>query len=103
MSVSFKENIPLYEKQMADIIIHVTLEEIILFCSRNEVWNFLNFQLLQDLADHFEVEQLKTRLQNYSIAVVFSNETQSLLISYVSGLVEIHSKHFLTVKQSVLS
>ena len=70
MSVSHKENIPLYAERMAEIFSHVTLEEIFLFCSRIEVWNFLNFQLLQDLADHFEVEQLKTRLQEHNAAVV---------------------------------
>ena len=69
MSVDQKENIPLYEQRMAEIISHVTLEEIFLFCSRIEVWNFLNFQLLQDVADHFEVEELQKRLQEYSTAV----------------------------------
>ena len=69
MSVGQKENIPLYEQRMAEIISHVTLEEIFLFCSRIEVWNFLNFQLLQDVADQFKVEQLKTRLQEYSTTV----------------------------------
>ena len=69
MSVSHKEDIPLYEKRMADIISCLTLEEIILFCSRNEVWNFLNFQLLQDLANHFNMEELQTNLQDYSTAV----------------------------------
>ena len=69
MSVGQKENIPLYEQRMAEIISHVTLEEIFLFCSRIEVWNFLNFQLLQDVADQFKVERLKTRLQEYSTAV----------------------------------
>ena len=69
MSVGQKENIPLYEQRMAEIISHVTLEEIFLFCSRIEVWNFVNFQLLQDLADHFKVGQLKSCLQEYSVAV----------------------------------
>ena len=69
MSVGQKENIPLYEQRMAEIISHVTLEAIFLFCSRIEVWNFLNFQLLEDVADHFEVKQLQTRLREYSTAV----------------------------------
>ena len=69
MSVSHKENIPLYEQRMAEIVSHVILEEIFLFCSRIEVWNFLNFQLLQDAADHFEVEELQKRLHEYSTAV----------------------------------
>ena len=77
MSVSHKENIPLYEKRMADIISCVTLEEIILFCSRMEVWDFLNFQILQDLADHFQVEELQSRLQDYGAAVsVFKQNTK---------------------------
>ena len=77
MSVSQKENIPLYEQRMAEIISCLTLEEIFLFCSRNEVWNFLNFQLLQDVADHFEVEELQKRLQEYSTAVrVFKRNTK---------------------------
>ena len=79
MSVGQKENIPLYEQRMAEIISHVTLEEIFLFCSRIEVWNFLNFQLLQDLADHFEVEQLKTRLQEHSTAVVAFKRNTKLM------------------------
>ena len=79
MSVGQKENIPLYEQRMAEIISHVTLEEIFLFCSRIEVWNFLNFQLLQDLADHFEVEQLKTRLQEHSTAVVAFKRSTKLV------------------------
>ena len=69
MSVSHKENIPLYAERMAEIVSHVTLEEIFLFCSRIEVWNFLNFQLLQDLADHFEVNDLHKRLEKYSAEV----------------------------------
>ena len=69
MSVSQKENIPLFEQRMADIISHVTLKEIILFCSRIQIWDFLNYQILQDIADHFRVEELQTRLHEYSIAV----------------------------------
>ena len=68
-SVSVKENIPLFEEKMAEIISKVTTEEIILFCSRIEVWDFLNFQLLQDLADHFRVGGLQSRLREHSTAV----------------------------------
>ena len=77
MSVSIKENIPLFEERMADIISCVTLEEIILFCSRNEVWSFLNFQLLQDIANHFNLEDLQMHLQDFSTAVrVFKRNTK---------------------------
>ena len=77
MSVSHKENIPLYKKQMADIISCLTLEEIILFCSRMEIWDFLNFQILQDLANHFKVKELQSRLQDYGAAVsVFKQKTK---------------------------
>ena len=69
MSVSQKENIPLFEQRMAEIISHVTLKEIIIFSSRIQIWDFLNFQVLQNIADHFKVEELQTRLQEYSIAV----------------------------------
>ena len=69
MSVSHKENIPLYAERMAEIVSHVTLEEIFLFCSRIEVWDFLNFKLLQDLADYFEVNDLHKRLEEYSTGV----------------------------------
>ena len=69
MSVGQKENIPLYEKRMADIISHFSIEEIILFCSRIELWDFLNFQLLQDVADHFGVETLQSPLRDYSMAI----------------------------------
>ena len=79
MSVGQKENIPLYELRMAEIISHITLEEIFLFCSRIEVWNFLNFQLLQDVADQFKVEQLKTRLQEYSTTVVAFKQNTKLV------------------------
>ena len=65
MSVGQKENIPLYEQRMADIISNFSVEEIILFCSRIEVWDFLNFQLLQDIADHFGVEVLQIPLRHY--------------------------------------
>ena len=69
MSVSQRENIPMFEQRMADIVSHVTLKEIILFCSRIQIWDFLNYQILQDIADHFRVEELQTRLHEYSIAV----------------------------------
>jgi len=69
MSVGQKENIPLYEQRMAEIISKFTIEEIILFCSRIELWDFLNFQLLQDVADHFEVEKLQNPIRDYSVAI----------------------------------
>ena len=69
MCVNQKETIPLYEQRMAEMIKHNSLEEIILFCSRMEVWDFLNFQLLQDVANHFEVECLKADLHEYTIAI----------------------------------
>jgi len=69
MSVSQKETIHLYEQRMAEIISHKSLEEIILFCSRIEVWDFLNFQLLQDVADHFGVVHLTVPLQEYTKAI----------------------------------
>ena len=76
-SVSIKENIPLFEEKMAEIISRVTIEEIILFCSRIEVWDFLNFQLLQDLADYFRVDRLQSRLREYSTAVsIFKRNTK---------------------------
>ena len=76
-SVSIKENIPLFEEKMAEIISKVRLEEIILFCSRIEVWDFLNFQLLQDLADYFGAAGLQSRLQEYSTAVsIFKRNTK---------------------------
>ena len=77
MSVSQRENIPMFEQRMADIVSHVTLKEIILFCSRIQIWDFLNYQILQDIADHFKVEELQTRLHEYSIAVnVFKRNTK---------------------------
>ena len=54
---------------MAEIVSHISLEEIILFCSRMEMWDFLNFQLLQDVANHFGVVKLQTPLQEYSVAI----------------------------------
>ena len=76
-SVSIKENIPLFEEKMAEIISRVSLEEIILFCSRIEVWDFLNFQLLQDLADYFGAAGLQSRLREYSTAVsIFKRNTK---------------------------
>ena len=82
MSVSQRENIPMFEQRMADIISHVTLKEIILFCSRMQIWDFLNYQILQDIADHFKVEELQTRLQEYSIAVIaFKRNTK--LVDYL--------------------
>ena len=77
MSVSQRENIPIFEQRMADIISHVTLRETILFCSRIQIWDFLNFQILQDIADHFRVEELQTRLQEYSTAIsAFKRKTK---------------------------
>ena len=79
MSVSQKENIPLYEQRMADIISHFSIEEIILFCSRIEVWDFLNFQLLQDVADHFGVEMLQMPLRDYIIEINNFKENTKLI------------------------
>ena len=82
MSVSQRENIPIFEQRMADIISHVTVKEIILFCSRIQVWDFLNYRFLQDIADHFRVEELQTRLQEYSTAVsAFKRNTK--LVDYL--------------------
>ena len=76
-SVSIKENIPQFEEKMAEIISRVSLEEIVLFCSRIEVWDFLNLQLLQDLANHFRVDRLQSRLREYSTAVsIFKRSTK---------------------------
>lgn len=77
ISLSHKENIPLHDLRMSEIITHQTLEEIFLFCSRIEVWDFLNFQLLMDLADHFRVEDLQARLQEHIKAVnIFKHNTK---------------------------
>ena len=77
MSVSQKENIPLYEQRMAGIISHISLEEIILFCSRIGVWDFLNFQLLHDVANEFGIESLQAPLQGYGNAIdKFKRETK---------------------------
>ena len=74
-SVSQKENFPFH--RMPEIISYVTLEEIFIFCSRIEIWNFLNFQILMDLADQFEVDGLQSRLREHSAAVsIFKRNTK---------------------------
>ena len=67
--LSHKENIPLHDQRMSEIIPHVTLKGMFLFCSRIEVWDFLNFQLLMDLAEHFRVKELQAHLQEHIKAV----------------------------------
>ena len=77
ISLSHKENIPLHDLRMSELITHQTLEEIFLFCSRIEVWDFLNFQLLMDLADHFRVKDLQAHLQKHITAVnIFKQDTK---------------------------
>ena len=77
ISVSQRKIIPLFEQKMADIISHVTLEEIIIFCTRIGLWNFLNFQLLQEIANYFGIMKLQTRIQEYSTEVnVFKRNTK---------------------------
>ena len=63
ISVSLKENIPLYK------ISHFSIEEIILFCSQIGAWDFLNVRLLQDIANYFGVEKLQALLREYCIAL----------------------------------
>ena len=72
----------MFEQRMAEIISHVTVKEIILFCSRIQIWDFLNYRFLQDIADHFGVEELRTRLQEYSTAIsAFKRKTK--LVDYL--------------------
>ena len=76
LSVSQKENIPLFSKHMAEIISETSHSKIFTLLSRMGAWSMLNFRLLHGIAEEYGDEELKAAVSNYSTDVdVFKRET----------------------------
>ena len=65
LSVSRKENVPLFSKQMAEIIVQTSLDQVITFMSRIGGWDFLNYYLLECVAEDFGDSELQGKVKEY--------------------------------------
>ena len=76
LSVSQKEQIPLFSKHMADIISETSHSKIFTLLSRMGAWSMLNFRLLHRITEEYGDDELKAELSSYSTDVdVFKQET----------------------------
>ena len=65
-----KENIPLFDEHMSEIINHSTLEELFIFLSRIGAWDFLNFHILACIAQEYdEDKKLVDKVRKYESEV----------------------------------
>ena len=76
LSVSQKENIPLFSKHMTEIISETSHSKIFALLSRMGAWSMLNFHLLHGIAEEYGDEELKAAVSHYSTDVnLFKQET----------------------------
>lgn len=78
LCVSQKQNIPLFSPQMMNEIINYSFDEIFLFLTRNEVWDFLNFHVLKKIVKQFinDAESINQSIAVYQMRVDrFKRET----------------------------
>ena len=77
LSASVKENVPLFDDHMLEIISESTLNEIFSLLTRLGSWDFLNFYILERLAKAFGNEELVGEIEQYGEAVeAFKEETK---------------------------
>ena len=84
LCVNQKQNIPLFSPQMINEISNYTLDEIFLFLTRNEVWDFLNFHVLTKIVKQFinDAESINQNIAVYQMRVdIFKRETY--LLDYI--------------------
>ena len=66
LSVGQKENVPMFDEHMAEIITHSTLKAVFMFLSRIGVWDFLNHRLLAHIAKKYPDKVLEAAVLTYS-------------------------------------
>ena len=77
LSVSTKENIRTFSDSMAEIISQSTINQIFAFLSRIGAWSFLNFHLLDSVANRFGNKSVIGEVEEYSQQIqVFKKETK---------------------------
>ena len=77
LSVSTKENIRTFSDSMAEIISQSTINQIFALLSRIGAWSFLNFHLLESVANRFGNKPLMGGVEEYSQQIqVFKKETK---------------------------
>ena len=77
ISADEKESIPLYTQSMAEMLTTTSVEEVISLCSRIGVWDFYNFQVLEDVAVEFRCSTLQQKLAEYTAEVEdFKSDTK---------------------------
>ena len=67
LCVSQKQNIPFFNPQMIEEISNFSCDEIFLFLTRNEVWDFLNFHVLTKIVNQFlsDEREIKKCIESY--------------------------------------
>ena len=74
--VDKREEIPLFEKRMNDIIHQSCHHQIFMLMSRIRAWDFLDFSLLEDAVNEFELSDLQPEIASYTYEVnIFQAET----------------------------
>ena len=78
LCVNQKQNIPLFSPQMINEISNYTFDQVFLFLTRNEVWDFLNFHVLKKIVKQFisDAGGFNQRIAQYELRVNnFKQET----------------------------
>ena len=74
--VDKRETIPLFEKRMNDIIHQSCHRQIFMLMSRIRAWDFLDFSLLEDAVNEFQLLDIQPKIASYTHEVnVFQAET----------------------------
>ena len=75
--VDERHKIPLFEKRMNDIIHQSTHQQVFMLLSRIRAWDFLDFSLLKDVVNEFQLPELNPKLASYAQDVcTFQSETK---------------------------
>ena len=76
-SADEKNAILLFESAMMEIISHTSLEQTFLLMSRIGAWDFLNFRLVFEITEEFDLDEIHTEMKSYKGRVdVFKKKTR---------------------------
>jgi acetyl-CoA synthetase len=78
LCVNQKQNIPFFTTQMITEVSNFSFDDIFLFLTRNEVWDFLNFHVLTKIVKHFLAgeKMIQRAIESYQPKVdVFKRNT----------------------------
>lgn len=80
LCVSQKQNIPMFNQSMLEVIDKSSCEEIFSFLTRMEVWDVLNFRVLQKIVETFipDDDEVCTRIADYAPKVEEFKEATTL-------------------------